>query len=156
MLSFLGRVFVEENARSLPGSELASRLDDELFMLNERLGPGAYPKLAKAYLDDWAAPEVGWLRRYYPEGLNEPYFDATVAVEKALSWVASIRERSFVGTESRLNIVHRLHQHPTQHRIPVLMPGLIDAGAPPGHRTVSGVRAGVETFSHPPWFGWPA
>ncbi len=108
VLGFLGRVFVEENVRSLPGSELVSRLDDELFVLNERLGPSAYPKAAKAYLDDWAAPEAGWLRKYYPEGSNEPYFDATVAVEKALSWIASIRERSFVGTESRLNIVFEL------------------------------------------------
>ncbi|MGH3976097.1 MAG: DUF3375 domain-containing protein [Pseudonocardiaceae bacterium] len=38
----------------------------------------------------------------------EPHFDATVAVEKSLSWIASIRERSFVGTESRLNIVFEL------------------------------------------------
>lgn len=108
VLGFLGRVFVEDNVRSLPGSELASRLDDELYVLNERLGDNAYPKPAKAYLDDWAAPETGWLRKYYPEGSNEPCFDATVAVEKALSWVASIRERSFVGTESRLNIVFEL------------------------------------------------
>lgn len=108
VLSFLGQVFVEENARSLPGSELISRLDDELFVLSERLGPDAYPKPAKAYLDDWASPEAGWLRKYYPEGSNEPHFDATVAVEKSLSWIASIQERSFVGTESRLNIVFEL------------------------------------------------
>ena len=108
VLSFLGQVFVEENARSLPGPELVSRLDDELFALNERLGADTYPKPAKAYLDEWASPEVGWLRKYYPEGSNEPHFDATVAVEKSLSWLESIRERSFVGTESRLNIVFEL------------------------------------------------
>ena len=108
VLSFLGRVFVEENARSLPVWELASRLDDELYALNERLGPGTYPKSAKAYLDDWAAPETGWLRKYYPEGSDEPHFDATVAIEKSLRWVESVRARSFVGTESRLNIVFEL------------------------------------------------
>ena len=53
VLGFLGRVFVEENIRSISGTELASRLDDELFALNERLGSGTYPKPAKAYLDDW-------------------------------------------------------------------------------------------------------
>ena len=36
VLSFLHRVFVEENVRSIPATELASRLDDELYALNER------------------------------------------------------------------------------------------------------------------------
>jgi len=108
VLSFLGRVFVAENVRSISGSELVSRLDDELFALNERLGPGSYPKAAKAYLDDWAAPETGWLRKYYPAGSDEPHFDATPAIEKSLAWLASVRARSFVGTESRLNTVFEL------------------------------------------------
>ena len=64
-----------------------------------------FPKPAKAYLDDWAAPEAGWLRKYYPDGTDEPHVDATPAVEKALQWVASLKEREFVGTESRLNTI---------------------------------------------------
>lgn len=108
VLGFLGRVFVADNVRSIPAHELISRLDDELFALNERLGEGTYPRAAKAYLDDWAAPEVGWLRKYYPQGSDEAHFDATPAFEKALSWVASLRERSFVGTESRLNTIVEL------------------------------------------------
>ena len=36
VLSFLHKVFIEENARSVPAVELASRLDDELYALNER------------------------------------------------------------------------------------------------------------------------
>ena len=108
VLGFLGRIFVEENIRSISGTELASRLDDELFALNERLGSGTYPKPAKAYLDDWAAPATGWLRKYYPAGSDEPHFDATPAVEKALAWIVSVRARSFVGTESRLNTVFEL------------------------------------------------
>ena len=62
VLSFLDQVFVAENIRSISATELANRLDDELYALNERLGERAYPKPAKAYLDDWAAPEAGWLR----------------------------------------------------------------------------------------------
>jgi Protein of unknown function (DUF3375) len=108
VLSFLGRVFVEENVRSIAGSDLAARLEDELFALNERLGAGTLPRAAKAYLDDWAQPEVGWLRKYYPPGSDEVHFDATPAVERALSWVQSLQARSFVGTESRLNIVLEL------------------------------------------------
>jgi hypothetical protein len=106
VLSFLHQVFVEQNVRSIPAAELASRLDDELYALNERDGePRRFPKSAKAYLDDWAAPEVGWLRKYYPEGTDEPHLDATPAVEKALAWVGGLKEREFVGTESRLNTI---------------------------------------------------
>src|SRR6266700_7919056 len=104
VLSFLHRVFVADNVRSIPAAELASRLDDELFALNERT-PGSFPKQARAYLDDWASPQAGWLRKYYPEGTDEPHFDATPAVEKALQWVGSLKEREFVGTESRLHTI---------------------------------------------------
>jgi hypothetical protein len=100
VLSFLDQVFVAENIRSISVTELANRLDDELYALNERLGERTFPKPAKAYLDDWAAPEAGWLRKYYPEGSDEPHFDTTPAVEKALAWVRGLQARSFVGTES--------------------------------------------------------
>lgn len=108
VLSFLDQVFVAENIRSISATELVNRLDDELYALNERLGERAFPKPAKAYLDDWAAPEAGWLRKYYPEGSDEPHFDVTPAVEKALAWVRALQARSFVGTESRLNTVFLL------------------------------------------------
>jgi hypothetical protein len=115
VLSFLYRVFVAENVRSISVAELASRLDDELYALNQREdvqregGTGKrYPKAAKAYLDDWAASEAGWLRKYYPDGTDEPHFDATPAVERALQWIQSLREREFVGTESRLGVIFEL------------------------------------------------
>lgn len=108
IVSFLGRVFVEGNARSVPMAELTARLDDCLFALNERLGEGFFPKTAKAYLDDWSGPDSGWLRKYYPSGSDEVHFDATPAVEKAVSWIAGLQARTFVGTESRLNTVFDL------------------------------------------------
>jgi hypothetical protein len=112
VLSFLHQVFVEDNIRSISAAELASRLDDELYALNQRAAQAGngpqFPKPAKAYLDDWAAPEQGWLRKYYPDGSDEPHFDATPAVEKALQWVRTLRDREFVGTESRLNTVFEL------------------------------------------------
>lgn len=111
VLSFLHRVFVADNIRSISASELASRLDDELYALNQReseRGGRRFPKSAKAYLDDWAAPEVGWLRKYYREGTDEPHYDATPAVEKALQWIKSLGEREFVGTESRLKVIFDL------------------------------------------------
>ena len=108
VLSFLGRVFVADNARSVPAAELVARLDDELFAVNERLGAVTFPKSAKAYLDDWSAPDAAWLRKYYPPDADEAHYDVTPAVEKALAWVGSLRARSFVGTESRLNTVFEL------------------------------------------------
>jgi hypothetical protein len=108
LLSFLGRVFSEENHRSIAATELAARLEDELFDLNRRLGEGTFPRPAKAYLDEWAAPANGWLRKYYPAGSQEAHYDATPDVEKALTWVRSLRPRAFVGTESRLNTVFEL------------------------------------------------
>jgi hypothetical protein len=107
VLSFLHRVFVVDNVRAISASDLESRLDDELYALNQRQ-PGSFPKKARAYLDDWAHPEAGWLRKYYTDGSDEPQFDATPAVEKALAWVQSLGEREFVGTESRLNTVFEL------------------------------------------------
>ena len=35
MLSFFEKVFVEENVRSISGPDLVSRLEDELYALNE-------------------------------------------------------------------------------------------------------------------------
>jgi Protein of unknown function (DUF3375) len=111
VMSFLHQVFVAENIRSISATELASRLDDELYALNQRDGERAsprFPKPAKAYLDDWAAPGASWLRKYYPEGTDEPHYDATPAVEKALQWLETLREREFVGTESRLKVIFEL------------------------------------------------
>ena len=44
----------------------------------------------------------GWLRKFYRHDSDEPQFDLTPATEKAIAWLASLAERSFVGTESRL------------------------------------------------------
>ena len=108
VLSFLGRVFVDDNASDLPAAVLVDELDNELYALNERFGAGTYPKSAQAYLDDWAAPERAWLRKFYPPASDEPRYDLSPAVEKALQWVRELRVREFVGTESRLNTVFEL------------------------------------------------
>ena len=108
VLSFLGRVFVERNAGPQSAGALSAEFDDELYALNQRLGEGTFPKPAAAYLDDWAAPDRGWLRKFYPPGSDEPQYDLAPAVEKALLWVQDLRPRTFVGTESRLNTVFEL------------------------------------------------
>jgi len=52
-------VFVAANASNLPASQLVSELDDELFALNQRTDGERFPRSAREYLDDWAAPERG-------------------------------------------------------------------------------------------------
>lgn len=100
--SFLHRVFVQPNVRSLPQAELAEALEDTLFALREQRGEASWPKSALEYLNDWCANERGWLRKFYPSGSDEPHFDLTPATEKAIAWLVSLTERAFVGTESRL------------------------------------------------------
>jgi len=99
---FLHRVFVLPNVRLMNAADLAEALEDELYALREQLGPAAYPKGALDYLNDWAAPDKGWLRKFYKPGTDEAQFDLTPATEKAIAWLGQLSERAFVGTESRL------------------------------------------------------
>ena len=100
--SFLHRVFVTPNVRGMPAADLAEALEDELYALRLTRGEDAFPKAAIDYLDDWAAADKAWLRKYYKPGTDEAQFDLTPATEKALAWLAQLSERQFVGTESRL------------------------------------------------------
>jgi len=100
--SFLHRVFVAPNVRVMAAADLAEALDDELYALREQLGPDAFPKAPLEYLNDWAATDKGWLRKFYRQGSDEAQFDLTPATEKAIAWLATLSARSFVGTESRL------------------------------------------------------
>jgi flagellar motility protein MotE (MotC chaperone) len=100
--SFLHRVFVAPNVRAMHEADLAEALEDELFTLRERLGPDAFPKSARDYLKEWSAADRGWLRSYYKPGTDDRQYDLTPATEKALAWLASLTDRPFVGTESRL------------------------------------------------------
>ncbi|MES2356195.1 MAG: DUF3375 domain-containing protein [Pseudomonadota bacterium] len=102
VVSFLHRVFIVPNVRIMTQADLTEALDDELFTLRERLGPSAFPKSALDYLNDWAGNDKGWLRKFYSQDSDEPNFDLTPATEKAIAWLGTLIERSFVGTESRL------------------------------------------------------
>jgi hypothetical protein len=99
---FLHRVFVLPNRRFIDQATLAEALEDTLYALRQQRGGSVYPKSAVEYLNDWAGNDKGWLRKFYPPGSDEPHFDLTPATERALVWLGSLTERSFVGTESRL------------------------------------------------------
>jgi hypothetical protein len=102
VISFLHRVFIAPNVRSLAGLELASLLEDDLHGLREQHGAQRYPRSAAEYLDEWADEDHRWLRKYYPQGTDEPAFDLTPATERALEFVASLERPQRVSTESRL------------------------------------------------------
>lgn len=106
--SFLHKTYVLPNVRVYPLSELAEKLEDELFRLRQTHGEELFRREATAYLDEWAGDERGWLRKYYPVGEDEPHFDLTPASEKAIAWLAGLVQRPFVGTESRLLTVFNL------------------------------------------------
>jgi flagellar motility protein MotE (MotC chaperone) len=106
ILSFLGEFFVEGNRGASSASEVADALDDHLYALNAE--QDRYPKEPRAYLEDWAATDAGYLRRFYPPGDDEVHYEVTPAFEKAYAWVRSLQGRSFVGTESRLHTVVEL------------------------------------------------
>lgn len=100
--SFLFKAFIQTNVRVIPALDLAEALEDHLYLLREIRGNETYPRSAPEYLNDWAEPEKGWLRKFYRAGTDEPQFDLTPATEKAISWLEQLGARTFVGTESRL------------------------------------------------------
>jgi flagellar motility protein MotE (MotC chaperone) len=114
IIGFLHATFIQPNVRTVPQQTLVARLDDWLYQLRQRAGTDAYPRSAAQYLDIWADDEHAWLRKYYPPNGDEPWFDITPATEKAIDWLASLRHRQFVGTESRLMMVFELPRQMTE------------------------------------------
>ena len=112
--SFLHRVFIVPNVRVMSAADLVEALEDELYALREQLGDDAFPQSAQDYLTDWASTEKGWLRKFYSQGSDEAQFDLMPATEKAIAWLATLSERSFVGTESRLLTLFDLLKQMTQ------------------------------------------
>jgi len=102
IIAFFQQVFLDKNSRIAAQADLVEALEDELFQIRETSGGDKFPKSALEYLNDWAATEKGWLRKFYAQGSDEPQFDLTPATEKAINWLEGLTQRSFVGTESRL------------------------------------------------------
>jgi flagellar motility protein MotE (MotC chaperone) len=111
IMAFLFDAFTKPNRRTLAESELTAWLDDFLFDVHTQLGEAVFPGSATYYLNDWTNDAQGWLRKFYPDDGDEPHFDLTPATEKAIEWLATLEQKQFVGTESRLKtIFDLLHQ----------------------------------------------
>jgi hypothetical protein len=108
--SFLHQAFIATNARGVGREQLAALLEDHLFRLHDAAGEILFPKAATAYLDDWASDIRGWLRKYYPAGLDELCYDLTPASALALQCLGQFEERPFIGTGARLSAVRHALQ----------------------------------------------
>jgi hypothetical protein len=104
-LTFFMAAFTGPNQRNLGRQELIDVLDDVLFGLRDSEGQDKFPRPAGEYLDDWAADERKWLRKYYAPGEDEPHYDLTAAAEDVVRWVENLRGRDFVATQSRLTSI---------------------------------------------------
>jgi flagellar motility protein MotE (MotC chaperone) len=104
-VSFFLAAFTGPNQRNFGRQQLIDALDDVLFGLRDAYGEDKFPRPAAEYLDDWAAPERAWLRKYYVPGQDEPRYDLTAAAEDVVRWVESLRGRDFVATQSRLTSI---------------------------------------------------
>ncbi|MDO3377704.1 DUF3375 domain-containing protein [Geoalkalibacter halelectricus] len=107
LLSFFHQVFIEPNRRSIPHEEILSLLEDELFRLREIYGEDSHKMSAKQYLVLWC-DNNSYLSKRYPERGDEPVYDLTPSVAKAMEWIADLKPKAFVGTESRLLTVFNL------------------------------------------------
>ena len=115
--SFLHRAFIAPNVRVMAQTALVEALNDTLYGIHEQAPDKAAPKFPKSaleYLNDWAANDKGWLRKFYPPASDEAHFDLTPATERALSWLTNLSERAFVGTESRLLMLFELLKQMSQ------------------------------------------
>src|SRR5690625_4010961 len=115
ILAFLGEFFVEGNRGACPATQVAVALDDHLHALNTEIGTAndqeRFPQDARSYLEDWAATDAAYLRRFYPPGDDEVHYEVTPSFERAYTCYATPQGRSSVGTESRLHtVVGRLTQ----------------------------------------------
>ena len=108
LVAFFVAAFIEPNRRNIPRRELIDSLEDVLFMVRDAGGNDAFPRSAAEYLDNWAAPEKAWLRKFYLEGQDDPIFDLTPTTEDAVRWVQSLQGREFVATQSRLTGIFAL------------------------------------------------
>lgn len=108
LVAFFAAAFIEPNRRNIARRELIDSLEDVLFMVREGQGEENFPRSAAEYLDNWAAPEKAWLRKFYAAGQDDPIFDLTPTTEDAVRWVQSLQGREFVATQSRLTGIFAL------------------------------------------------
>ena len=106
--AFFYRAFLRERRRAIGEEELISLLVD--FIYETRVEGDVPPdpqRSAQMCLTAWADGQHAWLRKFYGHE-NEVVYDLTAAAQKAVEWLAALKKRTFIGTESRLRTVFSL------------------------------------------------
>ncbi|MBE2268121.1 MAG: DUF3375 domain-containing protein [Anaerolinea sp.] len=102
IVSFFYEQFKQQQRVTVPYDELLGNLDAMLDRLNEQQ-PGSFPRSAKEYLDAWSK-ELRLLR-IYAGTENAWMVDLTSETERVIRWFEELRQRPFVGTESRFRSI---------------------------------------------------
>lgn len=106
VISFLYHAFIARNRRQIAESELIPLLQEHLMSAREESGEGSYSLTAKAYLNEWASPDYGYLRVTFDVGSDDPKIDLTTGAERAIEWILTLQKQgSFIGTKSRLLVI---------------------------------------------------
>lgn len=98
IISFLYKTFKNKNQNVLTSTEINAKLSDHLYLLNQP--ESLYPLQSAEYLANWA--NDGYLRAWYENNNDEPFYELTPASEKAIEWMIDLEKKDFIGTESRL------------------------------------------------------
>ncbi len=106
--SFLYKVFLQANRRSISITDLTDELEHFLYILKQKYPQEAPTRSAKEYIESWSAPDTAWLSQRYTGRNDTPEVDLTPDAEKALRWLENLQPRTFVGTESRLLTIFQL------------------------------------------------
>jgi hypothetical protein len=103
VLDFLSAQFKSGGAIARSHTELLSALRDYQEELHET-DAGILVGTAEHYVSAWSSGETRWLRRFLEAERDEPMYELSSYVEDVLTFLELVRhrDRSFVGTESRL------------------------------------------------------
>jgi hypothetical protein len=107
ILSFLYRMFKQDQRVSLPYTLLLERLEATLEGINER-SQALYPLSASAYLKQWSDEEHQMLRIIVRGSDDQTTVELTADAERAIGWIEDLYRREFVGTESRFLAIFNL------------------------------------------------
>ena len=110
IISFLHQEFKARNLIVIPAYEVIAHLADYIENLDDRdiidMEGSDSLQLARRYINIWCNEDNRYLTRY-PNEQGEPMIELTTHTEKAFQWMEMLREREFVGTESRFLDIYR-------------------------------------------------
>ena len=106
MVSFFYFIFVTKKYITITQTQILNYLDDFLYDINQSYHD-AYPKSAKAYLDDFTNDKNGYLKKYHGSD-GEVLYELTAYTQKVFEIVESLDKKEFVGSRTKFSIIFEL------------------------------------------------